>query len=160
MKKRILATALSLAVGLTAAVGLSACSKPENPIVVGYTVYAPMNYKENGKLVGFDTEFAEMALEELGYTPVFQIIDWDNKVFELQTNQIDLIWNGMTITDELKENIAITDSYMKNLGPISEGCCWNLAIFAQFLQDRGTQGLIIRQQLWVAWRGQDNKTVH
>ena len=114
MKKRILATALSLAVGLTAAVGLSACSKPENPIVVGYTVYAPMNYKENGKLVGFDTEFAEMALEELGYTPVFQIIDWDNKVFELQTNQIDLIWNGMTITDELKENIAITDSYMKN----------------------------------------------
>lgn len=117
--KKILATFIGTAVGIASVIGLSAglggCSRRgENELVIGYTLYAPMNYMDGGKLVGFDTEFAEIACAELGYTPVFQIIDWDNKVSELKTKQIDLIWNGMTITDELSENIAITDSYMEN----------------------------------------------
>ena len=82
---------------------------------VCFTYYAPMNYfDENGKLVGFDTEFAEKACAELGYTPVFKEIDWEKKQIALTTKEIDLIWNGMTIKEELKEYMAITDPYMEN----------------------------------------------
>lgn len=113
--KKLIATILGVTVGLATMIGLVGCdTRSENELVIGYTLYAPMNYVEDGKLIGFDTEFAELACAELGYTPKFQIIDWDSKINELKTKQIDLIWNGMTITDELKENIAITNSYMEN----------------------------------------------
>lgn len=101
---------------LAAAVGAcGVCAKDEKTLVIGYTLYAPMNYTDDsGKLIGFDTEFAEKACAELGYTPKFQIIDWDEKVNELNSKKIDLIWNGMTISEELKESIAITDPYLEN----------------------------------------------
>ena len=116
MKKMIAGIlAVSLAVA-GSAVALGACKgKDENTLVIGYTEYAPMNYRdEAGKLVGFDTEFAEKACAELGYTPKFQLIEWDSRFTEIQTKQIDLIWNGMTISEELKENIAVTDAYLEN----------------------------------------------
>ena len=113
--KKLFTTLLTLVMAFSAICALGACGEREKTLVIGYTLYAPMNYKDDsGKLIGFDTEFAEKACEELGYTPKFQIIDWDQKISELQTNQIDLIWNGMTITDELKKNIAISDPYLEN----------------------------------------------
>lgn len=84
-------------------------------MVIGYTVYEPMNYTdESGKLVGFDTEFAEAVCEKLGVTPKFVEIDWDNKFLELESKSIDCIWNGMTITDEVKKNTNVTEPYVKN----------------------------------------------
>ena len=61
MKKRIVALALAV---LTLMAVLAGCStkekKNENELVIGMTYYQPMNYKdENGKLVGFETEFAQ-----------------------------------------------------------------------------------------------------
>ena len=113
--KKIIAILAALTLVIVAVVGLVGCNtRGENELIIGYTLYAPMNYMENGKFVGFDTEFAEMACKELGYTPKFQLIDWDNKISELKTKKIDLIWNGMTITDELKESIAVSDPYMEN----------------------------------------------
>lgn len=121
MKKKI-AFGLALTLALSAAVGLTACAAertdPVNPgdtLVVGVTYYAPMNYfDENNTFVGFDTEFAQKALKELGYGIKFQEINWENKINELKSGKIDLIWNGMTITDSLKQSIAITDSYLEN----------------------------------------------
>ena len=111
--KKILTAALALTLGLG-----SACGKDADTLVVGITIYAPMDYYENddqtGKIIGFDAEFAEKALGELGKKVQFQIIDWENKINELKTGNIDLIWNGMTITDELKESIAVSDPYMEN----------------------------------------------
>ncbi len=83
-------------------------------MVIGYTVYAPMNYEEDGKLVGFDTEFAEAVCEKLGVEPEFVVIDWDNKFLELESKSIDCIWNGMTITDEAKLNASVSKAYVKN----------------------------------------------
>ncbi len=112
--KKLFATLLAGAVAVCGIAALGAC-KDENTLVIGYTLYAPMNYKdESGKLIGFDTEFAEKVCAELGYTPKFQLIDWEQKISELESKKIDLIWNGMTITDELKENIAISDPYLEN----------------------------------------------
>ena len=84
-------------------------------LVVGITEFAPMDYKdENDNWIGFDADFANMVAEKLGVKAEFQIIDWDNKFLELQTGSIDCIWNGMTITDEVKNNSSVTDAYAMN----------------------------------------------
>ena len=85
-------------------------------MVIGYTVYEPMNYTdENGEFTGFDTEFARAVCEKLGVEPEFVEINWDTKVIELDAKSIDCIWNGMTITDDLKANISVSDPYVKNM---------------------------------------------
>ncbi len=85
-------------------------------LLIGYTVYEPMNYTDkDGKFTGFDTEFAEAVCAKLGVKAEFVEINWDTKVIELDAKSIDCIWNGMTITDELKQNIAISDPYVKNM---------------------------------------------
>ena len=84
-------------------------------LVIGYTDYAPMNYfSDDGKLIGFDTEFAEAVCEQLGVTPEFVEIDWDTKEIELNNKNIDCIWNGFTITPEREENLDFTVPYMNN----------------------------------------------
>ena len=85
-------------------------------IVVGITDYAPMDYKdENGQWTGFDAEFAQMFAEELGVTCEFYVIaDWGKKFMELETKQIDAVWNGMTITEEAKLNSSVSDPYVIN----------------------------------------------
>ncbi len=92
----------------------SAYVKEKGELVVGITLFKPMNYNENGKLVGFETEFAEAVSEKIGVKAKFQEIDWNSKEMELNSKAIDCIWNGMTITDERKENMSISVPYMKN----------------------------------------------
>lgn len=90
--------------------------KDAGKIVVGITDYAPMDYKDaNGKWIGFDAELAEMFAASLGVTcEFFEIADWDAKALELQSNSFDLIWNGMTATDELAQQIDLSVPYAKN----------------------------------------------
>lgn len=89
--------------------------KANGKMVIGYTVYAPMNYTDdNGVFTGFDTELATAVCEKLGVEPEFVEINWDTKIVELNAKSIDCIWNGMTITDEIKENAAVTKAYAKN----------------------------------------------
>ncbi len=89
--------------------------KDNGKMVIGITEYEPMNYKdENGKWTGFDTEFAELVCEKLGVKPVFVEINWDTKTTELKTKTIDAVWNGMTIKEELKDSMDISDAYVLN----------------------------------------------
>ena len=84
-------------------------------LVIGYTVYAPMNYTdENGEFTGFDTELATVVCEQLGVEPEFVEINWDTKIVELDAKSIDCIWNGMTLTDDIMANTACTEPYAKN----------------------------------------------
>lgn len=83
-------------------------------LVIGYTIFAPIAYEENNKLIGFDIELAEAVCEYLGIKAKFQIIDWDTKIFELNAGSIDVIWNGMTITDQIKEGASVSIPYLKN----------------------------------------------
>ena len=66
------------------------------------------------KLVGFDVELAEEFANELGVKVRFVEIIWESKEFELESKNIDLIWNGLTITDERKENLEISIPYLEN----------------------------------------------
>ncbi len=84
-------------------------------LVIGITEYDPMNYYDStGKLVGFDTEFAEAVCAKLGVTPEFVIIDWDSKELELSSKNIDCIWNGLTVREELKASMDFSQSYLTN----------------------------------------------
>ena len=90
--------------------------KKNGKLIVGITDYAPMDYKdENGEWTGFDAEFAEAFAAELGVDCEFYVIsDWGKKFMELETKQIDAVWNGMTITDEAKANSSVSDPYVIN----------------------------------------------
>lgn len=84
-------------------------------MVMGITLYEPMNYyDENGKLTGFETEFAEAVCKKLGVKAEFQVIDWEQKETELKSRTIDAIWNGLTITPERRENMAFSTPYISN----------------------------------------------
>ena len=86
-------------------------------MVIGITEYEPMNYyedKDKKVLTGFDTEFARAVCEKLGVEAEFIVIDWDNKWTELNAKSIDAVWNGMTISDEVKANSSVTNAYVKN----------------------------------------------
>ncbi len=103
------------------AVFLGGCA-PKQPVPegggyalkIGYTLYPPMDYMEDGQLVGFDADFARAVCEELGYVAQFVEIEWNTKATSLLSGEIDVIWNGMTITEELQRQFLITDAYMGN----------------------------------------------
>lgn len=89
--------------------------KAKGELVIGITEYKPMNYyAEDGKLIGFDTEYAEAVCAKLGVTAKFIVINWDTKEIELKSKNIDCIWNGLTVTEERRENMAFTDPYIAN----------------------------------------------
>ena len=89
--------------------------KEKGKLVIGYTVYEPMNYTDaDGNFTGFDTELATAVCEKLGVEPEFVEINWDTKVVELDAKSIDCIWNGMTLTDDIMTNTATTKAYAKN----------------------------------------------
>lgn len=74
-----------------------------------------MNYTDElGDFTGFDTELAKVVCEKLGIEADFVEINWDTKEVELQAKSIDCIWNGLTIDEERKANMEITQPYVKN----------------------------------------------
>ena len=74
-----------------------------------------MNYlDENGELTGFETEFTKAVCEKLGVEAKFQVIEWDKKEVELKSKAIDAIWNGLTVTEDRKENMAFSTPYVRN----------------------------------------------
>ena len=85
-------------------------------MIVGITDYAPMDYKdENGEWTGFDAEFARLVAKELGVEVEFFLLsDWGQKFYELETKNIDCVWNGMTITEEALLNASVSDPYVVN----------------------------------------------
>ena len=91
--------------------------KAAGKMIVGMTIYEPMNYwtdETKTELTGFDTEFALAVGEKLGVEIEFVEITWGRKFEELDAKTIDCVWNGMTITDEALANSSVSDAYIKN----------------------------------------------
>lgn len=120
--KKVLAIVLVVALCAVFVASLAACNEKSDweqimekgELVIGITYFKPMNYMEGNKLVGFETEFATAVCNILGVTPKFQVINWNNKIVELQSGTIDVIWNGMTINAEYYQNMEISKAYMTN----------------------------------------------
>lgn len=84
-------------------------------LVVGITEFEPMDYKdENDQWIGFDADMAKLVAEKLGVEVEFIVIDWDMKVNELDSKNIDVVWNGMTLTDGVKAAMECTNAYCEN----------------------------------------------
>lgn len=114
--KKILSVIMAVAMLCTGAMLFSSCGESSGEeFVIGITYFEPMNYfDDNNQLTGFETEFATAVCNKLGLTPKFQEIDWSAKETELNSGNIDCIWNGMTITPEREETMGISNPYMEN----------------------------------------------
>ena len=89
--------------------------KDKGTLIVGITDFAPMDYKDdNGEWIGFDADMAKKVAESLGVKAEFVEIDWDNKILELENKSIDVVWNGMTLTNEVKNAMECTNAYLNN----------------------------------------------
>ena len=84
-------------------------------LIVGITEFAPMDYKSaDDEWIGFDADMAKLVAEKLGVEVQFIVIDWDMKVNELDSKNIDVVWNGMTLTDGVKAAMECTNAYCEN----------------------------------------------
>lgn len=83
-------------------------------LVVGITEFAPMDYREGEDWTGFDVELAKAFAENIGVTLELKEIDWNDKTELLEKGEIDCIWNGMTMTQELTETISCSIPYLSN----------------------------------------------
>ena len=88
--------------------------KANKKLVIGITNFAPMDYPQDGDWIGFDADMAKAFAESLGCKAEFIEIDWDNKLLELNNKSIDCVWNGMTLTDEVKKGMEATNAYCNN----------------------------------------------
>ena len=99
--KKSLALILSIVMILTAVFAVAGCSKEDNVLTCGVTIFEKMNEKdENGNWTGFETEFAQEVGKLIGMDVAFQEIDWGQKYNELNSGAIDCIWNGFTANSE------------------------------------------------------------
>ena len=124
MMKKIFALTMALLMTLLCLAGCNsntaesdlAYVQEKGKLVVGITDYAPMDYKdENGNWTGFDAEFAQAFAKEIGVEVEFFVLsDWGKKFYELETKNIDVIWNGMTINEEVELNTNCSDPYVIN----------------------------------------------
>ena len=121
--KRSLALLLTLvmSLGLLAGCGTNGGSdvdyvKGKGKLIVGITDFAPMDYKEDGsdEWIGFDADMAKVVAEKLGVEVEFIEIDWDSKIMELDSGNIDVVWNGMTLTDAVMEAMECSTAYCNN----------------------------------------------
>lgn len=90
--------------------------KEKGTLVIGVTDFAPMDYHEgeSEEWVGFDADLARAFAESLGVKAEIIEIEWDNKLFELDGKTIDCVWNGMTLTDEVKASMECSNGYCNN----------------------------------------------
>ena len=90
--------------------------KSQGKLIVGITDFAPMDYKEDGsdEWIGFDADMAKAFAESIGVEAEFLEINWDNKIMELDSKGVDAVWNGMTLTDEVKNSMNCSNPYATN----------------------------------------------
>lgn len=76
--------------------------------------FAPMGFRDkNGEIAGFDIDLAKEVAKRMGVEARFKACDWDGIIFELRSKKIDLIWNGLTITEQRKKQIAFSNPYFE-----------------------------------------------
>ena len=88
----------------------------DNTFVLGMDdSFPPMGYRnENNELVGFDIDLAQEVCNKLGMKLEVQTISWAAKEQELDSGNIDCIWNGFGYTEERNEAMTLSDMYIKD----------------------------------------------
>ena len=104
---------------------LAGCAKPPSatPEEIkerGYLVigtepeFRPFEYRTpDGGYAGFDMDLARMLAEDLGVELKIENLSFDSLIPELQSGKIDIIFSGMTATEERARTIAFSTSYFQ-----------------------------------------------
>lgn len=123
--KKFITAICCIALALVCCFSVTACGKEKKSdveyvknkgkLIVGITDYEPMDYQVGGEWVGFDADMAKLFAQRLGVKVEFVEITWSQKTTEIASKSIDLIWNGMTISEELKTEIDFSVAYATNM---------------------------------------------
>jgi polar amino acid transport system substrate-binding protein len=126
MKSRILTFILMLAVSVFMVTGCGKKAaddkafekiKEQGFFIVGLDdAFPPMGFrsKDKNEIIGFDIDLANEAAKRLGVKAEFKSVAWDGIIFSLNKGDIDVVWNGMTITEERSKQILFSKPYMNN----------------------------------------------
>ncbi|MFT5873598.1 MAG: polar amino acid transport system substrate-binding protein [Clostridium sp.] len=90
--------------------------KEKKELIIGLDDnFPPMGFRDNsGEIVGFDIDMANEVGKRMGVKVTFKPVEWDGVILSLNNKDIDAIWNGLTITDKRKEQIAFSKAYLQN----------------------------------------------
>lgn len=125
MKKILMILMITLSAVMAFASGSNEASEGDNSLkyiqdkgvfVLGLDdSFPPMGFRdENGDVAGFDIDLAKEVCKRMGVELKMQPIDWDAKILDLNSKDIDVIWNGLSISDERKEKISFSKPYIAN----------------------------------------------
>lgn len=123
--KKLIKKGLLLSMVGAMTLALVACGEENNEgtssidkdvLVLGFDdTFVPMGFKDaDGEYTGFDIEMAAEISKVLGKEIKLQPIDWKMKETELNSGNIDFIWNGFSVTEERKEQLEFSKPYLKN----------------------------------------------
>ena len=77
--------------------------------------FPPMGFRDDdSNLVGFDVDLATEVAKRLGMELELKPIDWASNIMELNSDSVDCLWNGMTLTDEVTSSMATSIPYCTN----------------------------------------------
>lgn len=95
--------------------------KNKGKIVIGFTLNAPMALGSGDKTTGgFDTDLAKAVFAKINsdlgtnIKVEFKLIDWSNKETDMQSTNIDCVWNGLTVTPARAAQWSLTMNYLEN----------------------------------------------
>lgn len=88
--------------------------KKKGYFIVGLdATFAPMGFRdESGEIVGFDIDLAKEVAKRMGVEAKFKPCEWDGIIFDLKSKNIDMVWNGMSVTEQRKKQVAFTEPYL------------------------------------------------
>lgn len=116
-KKMVLLFALTtLTLGMTACASNEKIKDDDNKIVIGFdNTFVPMGFlDEEGNTVGFDVDLAKEVFKRIGMDIKFQAIDWSMKETELNSGNVDVLWNGYSLSPEREKIVSYSKPYLKN----------------------------------------------
>lgn len=119
--KKLLRKVMVVFAAMVMVLGMTACSSKDtgsadNKVIVGFdNTFVPMGFlDEDGNTVGFDVDLAKETFERLGMEVEFQPIDWSMKETELNSGNVDVLWNGYSLSQERKKIVSYSDPYLQN----------------------------------------------
>ncbi|HEY9104399.1 transporter substrate-binding domain-containing protein [Chitinimonas sp.] len=113
-KRTFLMSVLALALlgGAQAADLLDAVKQRGSLKIAVEGTYPPFNYRQDGKLTGFDVEIAELLAKKLGVKAEFVTVEWSGILAGLQAGKYDVIVNQVAATDKRREVLDFTQPYV------------------------------------------------